>query len=350
LIEITHEHKRERNMRLRIGPLAVAAFATSCCVALASPISPGQVTQIVAFGDSLTDAGNASIATFGLIPGAGYATRSVTGIPFPVGYFTNPQTGGGPSGLWIDQFAAKLGVADPSPALAPLGGSNYAVAGALTGGATLGDMQTQVDAFLTTHPTGAPSTALYTMWGGSNDIFAAQNPVTAADNIAAEIKGVAADGGHNFLWFNLPNLGETPSLSGNPAEAAATNLASQAFDQEWATQVSNLDSLGINVIGVNVDTLFNAILADPAAFGFSNVADACNATPGCNPNTFLYWDDVHPTTYADSLVANLAYQDAFGGPATATPEPPTVTLLALGGAGLLLLWRSRRNHLSVHAG
>jgi phospholipase/lecithinase/hemolysin len=335
-------------MRPRIGLLVAAAFATSCSVALASTISPDQVTQIVAFGDSLSDAGNASIATFGAVPGPGYATRTVTGVPFSVGYFTNPQTGTGPSGLWIDQFAAKVGVADPSPALAPLGGSNYAVGGALTGSANLGDMQTQVDLFLATHPASASPTALYTLWGGANDVFAAQNPVTAADNIAAQIKQVAADGGHNFLWLDLPNLGEIPSLNGNPAGSAAANLASQAFDQEWAMQVSTLDSLGINVIGVNVDTLFNDILADPANYGFSNVADACNATPGCNPNTFLYWDGMHPTTYADSLVANLAYEDAFGAPAGVTPEPPTVTLFALGVAGLLMLLRSRRNQWGVH--
>jgi phospholipase/lecithinase/hemolysin len=337
-------------MRLSTGLLAAAAFAINCSFALGSTISPGQVTQIVAFGDSLSDAGNASIATFGAEPGSGYATRTVTGVPFPVGYFTNPQTGSGPSGLWIDQFAAKVGIADPSPALAPLGGSNYAVGGALTGSANLGDMQTQVNLFLTTHPLSASPTALYTLWGGSNDIFAAQNPVTAADNIATEIQQLAADGGHNFLWLNLPNLGQTPSLSGIPPAAAAANLASQAFDLEWAVQVSNLDSLGINVIGVNVDTLFNDILADPGAYGFSNVASACNATPGCNPNTFLYWDDAHPTTYADSLVANLAYRDAFGGPVGVTPEPPTVTLMALGAAGLLVLLRSRHNPWGTRMG
>jgi phospholipase/lecithinase/hemolysin len=332
-------------MRLKIGLLAVAAFATSSSVALASTISPGQVSQIVTFGDSLSDAGNASIATLGFIPGPGYATRTVTGVPFPVGYYTNPQTGTGPSGLWIDQFAAKLGIADPSPALAPLGGSNFAVGSALTGSTNPGDMQNQVNIFLATHPGNASPTALYTLWGGAEDIFAAQNPITAADNIATQIKQLAADGGQNFLWFNLPSLGQTPSLSGNPAAAAAANLASQAFDQEWAMQVSTLDSLGINVIGVNIDTLFNDIQANPAAFGFSNVTTACNTTAGCNPDTFLYWDNLHPTTYADSLVANLAYQGAFGGPVGVTPEPPTVTLLALGGAGLLMLWRSRRNPL-----
>jgi hypothetical protein len=52
---------------------------------------------------------------------------------------------------------------------------------------------------------------------------------------------------------------------------------------------------------------------------------------------------LNPTTYADSLVANLAYQDAFGGPVGVTPEPPTVTLMALGAAGLLVLLRSRHN-------
>ncbi len=327
-------------MRLRIGLLVVAAFATSCNLALASPILPGQVTQIVGFGDSLSDAGNASIATFGAAPGPGYATRSVPGVPFPVGYFTNPATATGPAGLWIDQFAAKVGVADPSPALAPLGGSNYAVGSAMTGSANPADMQNQVNLFLATHPGSASSSALYTFWGGAEDILGAQNPITAADNIAAQITQVAADGGHNFLWLNQPGLGGIPALSGDPVATAEANFASMEFNQEWALQVSNLDSLGINVIGVDIDTLYNNILANPGAYGFNDVADACNATIGCNPDTFLYWDSLHPTTSADSLVADLAFQDAFG--TTVTPEPPTVTLFALGGAGLLLLWRSKR--------
>ncbi|MEO8735816.1 MAG: SGNH/GDSL hydrolase family protein [Edaphobacter sp.] len=326
-------------MRFRMGLLVVAAFAT-CNVALASTILPGQVTQIVGFGDSLSDAGNASIATFGAAPGPGYATRAVTGVPFPVGYYTNPQTATGPSGLWIDQFAARVGITDPSPALAPLGGSNYAVGSAMTGSANPADMQNQVNLFLATHPGSVSSSALYTFWGGAEDIFAAQNPVTAADNIAAQIIQVAADGGHNFLWLNLPGLGGVPALNGDPAAAAAANFASLAFNQEWAMQVSNLDSLGINVIGVDINTLYNDILGNPAVYGFNDVANACNATAGSNPDTFLYWDSLHPTTSADSLVADLAYQDAFG--TAVTPEPPTVTLFALGGAGLLMLWRSRR--------
>lgn len=335
-------------MHFRVGLLVVGAFATSCSVALAAAISPSQVTQIVSFGDSLSDAGNASIATFGTVPGPGYATRTVTGVPFPVGYFTNPQTAGGPAGLWVDQFAAKVGVADPSPVLAPLGGSNYAVGSAMTGSANPADMQNQVNLFLATHPGSAPSSALYSFWGGAEDILGAQSPITAADNIAAQIQEVAADGGHNFLWLNLPGLGGVPALNSDPAAAAAANFASLAFNQEWAMQVSNLDSLGINVIGVDINTLYDNILMNPGNYGFNNVAGACITTAGCDPNTFLYWDNLHPTTSADLFVADLAYQNAFGS-TVVTPEPPTVTLFALGGAGLLLLWRSRRNPLGARA-
>jgi phospholipase/lecithinase/hemolysin len=86
-----------------------------------------------------------------------------------------------------------------------------------------------------------------------------------------------------------------------------------------------LQALGINVIGVDVNSLINSIIANPGAYGFTNVTSACMAIAGCNPNTYLWWDTEHPTTYADSLVANLAYNDL-----NPTPEPSSITLLTLG--------------------
>lgn len=303
---------------MRIRTFVLAAFVTLApSVALAASYS-----GIIAFGDSLSDAGNASIATGGAEPGPGYATRTVTGIPFPVGYFTNPQVGGGPSGLWVDQLAGLLGVADPQPFLAPLGGTNYAVGSATTSG--LVSMNTEVGLFLSGGA--APSTALYTMWGGANDIFAGMNPVAAADTIANEILTLHAAGANNFLWLNLPMLGFSPGLSGNPALSGAANAASLAFDAEWLSRLAFLHTLGINVTGLDVNALFAQILANPGAFGFTNVTSACMATPGCNPNTFLYWDQEHPTTYADSLVARAAFNAL-----NPVPEPPSVVLMGMGG-------------------
>lgn len=310
-------------MNLRALLLVAAISAGPCHIAFAS-----QFGEIVAFGDSLTDAGNVSLSTFGTLPGAGYATRSLLGVPFPVGYYTNPQSGLGPAGLWIDQLAGKLGVTDPSPFLAPLGGTNYAIGSSFTAGfnGAAPGMDTQVSLFLASVLGSAPSDALYTFWGGANDIFNGLDPVAAADHIESEIEAVAADGGKTFLWLNLPFLGETPDLlAQGPPFTTLANLYSSEFNSEWASDLNTLDSMGINVTGVNVNSLFNNLIANPASYGFTNITDACNTTAGCDPNTFLYWDGEHPTTYADSLVANLAYQDL-----TATPEPPSIALLALG--------------------
>jgi phospholipase/lecithinase/hemolysin len=330
---------KDTTMRLGTFLLVAAVCAAPCDLAFASSFS-----GIVSFGDSLSDPGNASIGTGGADPGPGYATRTVPGVPFPVGYYTNPQSGSGPTGLWVDQLAATLGVADPEPFLAPGGGTNFAVASSFTAGynGLAPGMDAQVADFLTAVAGSAPASALYTFWGGANDIFdAATSPVTAANNIESEIEAVAAAGGKTFLWLNLPPLGETPALNGDPGLAALANAETAAFDAQWATDVSTLDGLGIDVVGVNVDNLFNSVTSNPSAYGLTDVTDACDATAGCNPNTFLYWDSEHPTTEADSLIASLAAQDL-----APTPEPPSIALLTLGGVFALGLGYARRRKMA----
>jgi len=126
-------------------------------------------------------------------------------------------------------------------------------------------------------------------------------------------------------------------LSGNPGVAALANAASAAFDAEWASRLAFLQALGINVTGLDIGALFSNILSNPAGYGFTNVTAACNATPGCNPNTFLYWDQEHPTAYADSLVASAAF-NALG----PVPEPPSVVLIGLGGVFMVTAALARR--------
>jgi phospholipase/lecithinase/hemolysin len=317
--------------------LKTALAAATFSAFLSHAALAASYSEIVAFGDSLSDAGNASIATLGAQPGPGYATRSVPLVPFAVGYFTNPQSGSGPAGLWVDQLAAGLGVADPLPSLAPLGGTNYAV-GSATTATGLASMNNEVALFLTKAGGAAPSSALYTFWGGANDIFGSLSPTAAADNIAAQIAAVAAAGGHNFLWLNLPELGDVPGLIGNPVLAATANLESDAFNAEWAADLALLQSHGIDVTGVNINSLFGNILANPSAFGLTNTTSACDLTPNCDPNTFLYWDTEHPTTYADSLVASFANSEL-----NPTPEPASVVLLGIGFAGLLVMFARKRS-------
>ncbi len=277
-------------------------------LALAGPI--GSVNQVVVFGDSLSDNGNAAIVAAQL------------GIPFPL-------LSNGP--LWIDQLAGKLSLPDPQPFLAGTGGTNYAVATAQTGSNGLSGVTDQLAAFALAHPGGAPADALYTLWAGANDIFNGGNPVMAADNIFNNILSLAAGGGKYFLWLNLPDLGLTPRAIA-AGQTVPANLASGAFNTEWAVDLGKLQAQGVNVIGVNVEALFTQIIAHPADFGFDNVTDPGQGT--LTPNSHLFWDDEHPTTAGHALVANLAFTDL------SVPEPASVAFAALGLLSLVA-WKRR---------
>ncbi len=291
--------------------------------AFALPIS---INQIVVFGDSLSDNGNAAIALGGTLPG-NYAPNAFTDGPA-----TTPATAG-PFGLWIDQFAANAGLPDPQPFLAGTGGTNYAIASALTGTTNPQDMGNQVAAFLLANGGTAPPNDLYAIWGGANDILDGDNPLTAASNLYDYILTLAGDGAKYFLWLNLPPLGDTPLVeAGGSTAVAEANEASALFDEAWATDLGLLSSDGIEVVGVDVAGLFSQILADPGAYGFTNVNTPAQGL-SVNPNNYLFWDDEHPTTAGDALVANLALADL-----NAVPEPSTLLLL-LSGAGVLGIFR-----------
>lgn len=310
-------------MRRKLLLLSSAVLLLPISAALAAPIS-----QLVVFGDSLSDTGNAYIGT-GTLEGAAPAYQKGR---FTDGPNTIPSTTS-PTGLWIDQFASKMSLTDPSPFLA--GGSNYAVASALTGSNPSYDATSsiapttaqQVAIYLGSSK--ASSTALYTFWAGSNDLLDSKSPLTAASNISGNIATLASSGAKNFLWLNLPQLGAVPDATKQgSAVSAALNAEAVAFNTASAQAIAQLEAqYGINIVSVDVYSLFGQILADPKAYGFSNVTDPAQGVVGADPNTYLFWDGEHPTTAADALVANLAYEDVQ---AAAAPEPAALGLMATG--------------------
>jgi outer membrane lipase/esterase len=86
------------------------------------------------------------------------------------------------------------------------------------------------------------------------------------------------------------------------------------------------------------------VVNDPTEFGFSNVTAPCRtggftgyatvrsicSTLPAVQDTYLFWDDVHPTAAGHLLVADAALS-AMGLP---VPEPSTWAMMLLGFAGL----------------
>ena len=312
-------------------------------VAIVSSAQAGSLNAIYVFGDSLSDAGNAFIASGGTIPGP----------PYSNGRFSN-------GAVWVQDLAPSLGLAPVKASLA--GGTDYAVGGALSGNANPGDLTSQLAAFKTANPAANPN-GLYTIWIGANDLNAilAANPsstVAATEaagvvgNIDAAINTLAGEGAKNFLIVTVPDLGKTPAaLAVGPAGVAAASSLSAFFDN---TLVNGLGSAGIPSLngiatadGLNLDvldtySLIDGIVANPVPFGFTNVTQPCltgevndaGGTPCANPNQYLFWDQLHPTAAGQAIVAQNAL-------AILTPEPGTLTMM-LGAATMLGLLVARR--------
>ncbi|GAA3770864.1 SGNH/GDSL hydrolase family protein [Terriglobus aquaticus] len=308
-------------MRTLLALVASAALSLAVVPAHADPI-----TSVVVFGDSLSDNGNVLAATHGLFP------------PFPYvgGRFSN-----GP--VAVEQLAGTLNV----PLLDfAYGGATSGSANVLNGSYGLSGLPGMAQEIQYSGLSASQlSSALTVVWGGANDFDALSNPTSAqattaalaaASNILGYVTTLQGEGARNILVPNLPNLGAVPRYLGD-GESAEAALYSSTFNT--ALQ-SGLPS-GATLFDTNA--VFNTILADTTTF--SNGVTPCltnlAAYPNCNG--YIFFDDLHPTTAADTILAqNFA---AAVTPAAATPEPSSLFLLATGVTASVGALRRRRSAL-----
>jgi phospholipase/lecithinase/hemolysin len=300
-----------------------------------APALAGSYSALYVFGDSLSDVGNVYLGTGGAEPAA----------PYVGGQFSN-----GP--VWSQDFSHALGLGTLLPSLA--GGTDFAFGGATTGfAATLSNpslvptLAQQVGVFLAANGNAAPSSALYSVWIGSNDVLnivssgvspttAAQEAQGAAGTEAGAIAALAAKGAKNFLVPLVADLGHAPTLASLGAAAAAAGTAlSAVYDTALEADLASLAATpGIALGYLDTYTLLDDLIASPASFGFNNATKPCYVGPYtgggsvcATPDSYVFWDSLHPTAAADKVIATAAY-------AVAVPEPATLALLATGLAAV----------------
>src|SRR5690606_19873172 len=153
-------------------------------------------------------------------------------------------------------------------------------------------MKAQTAAYLAANGGKADAGALYTVWGGANDLFAVQRaPAQAAAIIGAAVTdqiGIVAAlegaGAEYIMVPNLPDIGLTPaSVAGGPmAMAQGTALAKSYNDALFG----GLKQAGLQVIPVDTFHMLQEIVADYRGYGFVNATQpACLGASSltCNP-------------------------------------------------------------------
>jgi outer membrane lipase/esterase len=321
-------------------------LVTTCAaLAVAAPATAANYSDTFFFGNSLSDTGNNAYV---LDHTAGFFTsdplRTTVPIPSPgfvASYpYENSRYSNGP--VWAEYFATRLGES-AQPALR--GGTNYAFGGARMG--PLGNVlppsvEDQVASYLVTHGNRAPPNALYVIEGGGNDAREAADvwigsgdPSGMISNYVhdalASILALEAAGAHNILFWSVPDIGKTPEflLQGAEAAAKATSVAAAMNHAMEQAILLLAPSQRRDLRTFDIFGFMERIIADPTAYGLSDVTSACAYSTACigDPSRTLFWDGLHPTTAGHLLVANAAL-------ASINPEPDVYVLFGIGLAVL----------------
>ncbi len=288
-----------------------SAVLAALLVGAVASAQAASYSNLYIFGDSLSDSG-----TFGPILDVGRNAR----------FTTKPGT------VWAENLGASYGLsvtpaytAEPGR-IGPLvfslnaSGNNFAVGDArinaappnLSEAVNLPSVRMQVDGFLARGP--LDSNALYVVSGGHNDVFAqlggspvaAQTAmITAANDLTAQVTRLQSAGARNLIVVGIMDISQTPiGRAQTPTDAAQLNDLITTFETSLTSGLA-----GKNLLYFDTGRLLDTVLANPAAYGFTNTTDpACgevNALQCQVPaDGHLFADNKHPSTSMHSVISD----------------------------------------------
>lgn len=304
----------------------ILSLAAGVLTALVAAPASANYSQVITFGDSLSDNGNL-FSKIGQPP-----------APYYNGRFSN-----GPVAVEVMSQTLGLSLTDFAYGGAQTGTTNL-LGSALNGTGVAG----QIGYYNSLTSGHADASALYVVWAGPNDFFAGTNMLdpstafTASTNLLNDIQALYGMGARDFFVPLMPNLGVTPSArqtdAAHPGFAALATGQSAIYNGLLSTGLSNLSS---SLSGVHIKTFdtYSFLMNEITVMNGEgkNTTDACfNASvPSvcANPDNYLFWDGVHPTAAAHQVLGQ-----AF---AAAVPEPETYALL-LAGLGVMFVAQRRK--------
>lgn len=265
---------------------------------------PAGVNKIIAFGDSLSDTQNMYNASNWTLPNRN---------SWFLGRFSNGNN-------WVEYLAGNLRL--------PI--YNWAVGGAgvNTEQYVISGVTDQVNSYLQymqKAPNYRPENSLFTVLIGGNDFV---NYNRTVDEVirgeTAALQSLIGAGARNILLLKLPDVSRAPVYtSGLKSGAGAVAAKVVDFNNRLAELVGSLRSQwgpSLHISLFDTHSLFNDLLNNPAKYGVSNTSQSClninsDSTSNylashsprsicTNPDSFVFWDTLHPTTHTHKLLGD----------------------------------------------
>lgn len=288
------------------------------------PANNKPYSQLIAFGDGLTDQGRWGTLTNNRYPPS---------PPFHGGRWTN-----GP--VWTEVLAEKLGI-PLKPEL------NFALGGATTGPYNINEglrtalqldstvrlmgMLAQVEHYLASGS--VDTAALHILWAGGHDIGSFLdygqpdlNAYPPSANYRAAALKLADAGVKAMLLGDMPDVGLTPLYFGTDKQQQASDLCA-ALNKGIDELTGELRGHGVRVVRIGAAQLFADAGMNPAKYGFKEVAQAYlpfdvidfanplapvnkpipNLQAGRDPDEFVTWWAVSAGAHMHRIIADSAY-------------------------------------------
>lgn len=294
-------------------------------------------SELVVFGDSLSDSGNVFKLTSDS-PG------HVADPPSPP-YFNGRATNG-PN--WVDRLADRLSIPRPTAYLQDPSGTNYAFAGAATGGGTstrfpsptfppnapieVDNVGTQIESFLTNRQS-FQQNQLVTLWAGAGDLANVTGPadiVKIVDNLEDHIRTLNDNGATTVVvptqldsglapFFDLPGTPDPLIISG------VVKLLDDLLDSRLMLLAMD-PALDINIISVDMFSLTQRLVNDSSFVNTENawlIDFSQGMADSADPNDYLFFDVIHPTARAHSIIGDAVFS-------AVVPTPSALFLLIVG--------------------
>lgn len=308
---------------------------TMVAAATVAATSSYAYSQLVAFGDSLSDDGNlrALLAPFGV---------NTPASPYFEGRFSN-----GP--VAVEVMARQLGLSLDNRAF----GGAFTGSGNKTASPVLAatGMSSQVSQYLKETSNAVSADALYFVWGGGNDLLdliekggsTSQETITQAmTNLGGIVRSLEGAGARSFFVPTQADLGAS-AIGFQGGELLQTRLRelTLAYNGALRSTMDSLESeLGIDILTFDVNPAFLAVSRQIVAVG-GTASQPCwtgtyAGTGGslcADADRHVLFDKVHPTA--------IVHQHVGQQMAAAVPEPATWVLSFTGLLALGLATRRR---------